>query len=146
MPQEYPFGFEDLNKELEDELEPGEEFTQEDWDEIEIRGVPKRPSFPFLTFVFAVLLDVVNLFGLGFLGIITGIIAIVMVRMYLIGKYNFIKRWMWKKALLRLGIKSIPILGPFLLSWSFFILRAHSKNYERIDKILTAIEKLISES
>ncbi len=146
MAEDYPFGLEELNKEMGDELEPGEELSDEDFEEIKIEGLPSgRPSFPLITFTSSALIDVFNIFTLGFLGIITGVIAIIIIRIYLIGKYGFIKRWVWKRAMMRLGVKSIPVLGPFLLSWSFFVLRAHSKNYKRIDQILTAAEKLIIE-
>lgn len=143
MAQDYAFSAEELNREFADELESGEEWTQEDVEEIKIEGLPSsKPSFPLVTFVFAVLIDTVKLFSLGFLGIIAGIFGFILVRVYLIGKYGFIKRWMWKRVLIKAGISSIPIVGAFLASWSWFILRAHSKNYKRINQIIMALEKL----
>ena len=144
MADEFSFSAEDLNQELEDELNSGEEFSAEDVEELKIEGVPKhRPSFPLVTFASAVLIDTVNIFTGGFVGIITGIIAFILVRIYLIGKYGSIKRWIWRRALIRLGVKSIPVLGALLLSWSWFVWRAHAKNYKRIDQVLRAVEQLL---
>jgi multisubunit Na+/H+ antiporter MnhG subunit len=143
MAENYTFGADELNRELADELEPGEEFTDDDVEELEIEGVPERPSFPLVTFIFAILLDTGKLFSGGFLGIIFGILGSILVRVYLIGKMGFIKRYFYKKTVAAAAKNVIPILGAFLGSWTWFVFRAHSKNWKRIDQILTAIERLI---
>lgn len=143
MAEDYAFGVDELNRELADELGFGEEFTDEDLEEIKIEGLPSsRPSFPLVTFVFAVLIDTVKLFSLGFLGVITAVLGFIVVRVYLFGKMGFIKRYAYRKTLAAVVKNIIPIFGAFLGSWSWFILRVHSKNYKRINQIIMALEKL----
>lgn len=141
------FTAENLNREFANELSPDEEFDEEEIEDIKAEGVPpERPSFPLITFIFAVLLDVlkplVQIFSLGLLGIVISILGFILTRIYLIGKIGGIKRFIWKNTIVTAVKGSIPFLGAFLGSWSYFILRAHSKNYKRIDQILTFIEKL----
>ncbi|TSC75916.1 MAG: hypothetical protein G01um101430_86 [Parcubacteria group bacterium Gr01-1014_30] len=140
---ELPFGLEELNEELSDVTEPGEELFEDDFDQIKTEGLPDHPHFPAGTFGFAVFADAVKVASLGWLGILAAIIGLITIRMYLRGKYGFLKRYVWKRALLKAGISSIPFLGAFLASWSWFVFRAHSKNWKRIDQILTSVEKLI---
>ena len=143
MAEDYAFSAEDLNREFADELGPGEEWTQEDLEEIKIEGLPSsRPSFPLVTFVFAVLIDTVKLCSFGFLGIITAILGFILVRVYLFGKMGFIKRFVYQKTIVVVVKNIIPFVGAFLGSWSWFILRVHSKNYKRINQIIMALEKL----
>lgn len=143
MPNQYPFELSDLNKELEDEIEPGEELNEEDFEEINAEGVPDRPSFPATVFVLAILIDIIKLVSFGFLGMLTAILGFIIIRVYLFGKMSFIKRYVYKKFIAAAVKNVIPIVGAFLGSWTWFILRAHSKNYKRIDQIITAVEKLI---
>lgn len=138
----FPFGLEELNQELANATEHGEELDENDFDQIKTDGLPDRPGFPAVTFVFAVLSDLGTILSGGFLGIVFSAIMLITIWIYLFGKYGGIKRWMWKKAVARFGLKSIPVLGPFLLTWSYFVLRAHSKNYKRIEQILGAVERL----
>lgn len=139
----FPFGLEELNQELAGVTEPGDELDENDFGQIQAEGLPDRPNFPVVVFVFAVLADLGTVLTAGFLGIVFSAVMLITLWIYLFGKYGGIKRWVWKRAVARLGLKSIPVLGPFLLTWSFFVLRAHSKNYKRIDQILTSVEKLM---
>jgi hypothetical protein len=144
MPQDHSFNINSLKEELGNEFEPGEEFEEEDFEEIRIEGVPEKPSFPIIIFIFAVIIDLFKLLSLGFFGPILFIFGWILVRVYLQGKISFIKRYVWKKALAH-SIKNIfPLVSAFLGSWSYFIFRAHSKNYQRIDQILRAIEKSLT--
>lgn len=143
------FTAENLNREFANELSPGEEFDEEEIEDIKAEGVPpERPSFPLITFIFAVLLDVLkplaHIFSLGLLGTVISILGFILTRIYLIGKISSIKRYIWKKTIVTAMKSCIPVLGAFLGSWSYFILRAHSKNYKRIDQILTFIEKSVT--
>ena len=141
MPNQYPFGLSDLNKELEEEFEPGEELEEEDFEEIKTE-IPKRPSFPTITLIFAILKDFGDLVTLGILGTITNIIAWIVIRLYLFKKVGFIKRALYRQYIFALILEFIPFIN-MIPQWTIFVLRAYAKEHKKIDQILTAIEKLI---
>lgn len=148
MPNQYPFSLSDLNNELEGEFEPGEELGEGDFEELKANP-PKRPSFPVLTFCFALFIDfafIISLFvSLGILGSIINIIAWIVIRLYLFRKVGFIKRWLYRRFIFTLIVKFIPIING-VPQWTIFVLRARAMEHKKIDKILTAIEKLIIRS
>ena len=141
MPNQYLFGLSDLNKELEEEFEPGEELEEEDFEEIKT-GTLKQSSFPIITLIFAILKDFIDLVTLGILGLITNIIAWIVISFYLSGKVGFIKRWLYRRYIFALILELIPFIN-MIPQWTIFVLRAHATEHKKIDQILTAIEKLI---
>lgn len=138
----YPFELSDLNKELEDEWGPGEELDEDDFDELKTEGVSKKPSFPVLTFGFALIKDFVDIVSLGTLGIFLNIIAWIVIRMYLFKKMGFMKRYLYKKYIFTLILEYIPFIS-MIPQWTIFVLRAHAAEHKKIDQILTSIENLI---
>lgn len=144
MANQNSFSREELNQELANDSELGVEgLDEEDFETIEIEGVPERPGFPTITFIFAIILDLVKIISLGFFGWLASLLGFILVRVYLIGKMSFLKRRMRRKFAAQAFKGSIPILSIFLGSWTFFVLRAHAKNYQKIDKIISTVEKLI---
>lgn len=141
MANQYPFELSDLNKELEDEFEPGEELEEEDFEEIKTE-TPNRPSFPIITLTFAISKDFIDLVSLGLLGTFTNIIAWLVIRFYLLGKMGFMKRYLYKKYIFTLILEYLPFVN-MIPQWTIFVLRAHATEYKKINQILTAIEKLI---
>lgn len=142
MENEYSFQLEDLNRELEDEVEEGDELDEEDFEEIK-RKIPEEPSFPIATFILALLIDIFKLFTFGFLGIVTALAGHILIRIYLLGKMGFMKRLLYRMFIVTAAKNLIFVLGAFLGSWSWLILRAHGMQKKRTAKIITAIEKLI---
>ncbi len=141
MPDQYPFELSDLNKELEEELEPGEELEEEDFEEIKIE-VPTSPSFPIGTLIVAIIKDAIDIFSLGILGTFTNIIAWIVLWLYVRKRMGFIKRRLYRKFITRLLAEFTPFVNMFPW-WTFFVLRAHATEREKLNQILTTIEKLI---
>jgi type IV secretory pathway TrbL component len=142
MENEYPFQLQDLNRELESEIEEGDEIDEEDFEEIK-RKAPEPPSFPIATVILALLIDTVKLFTFGFLGIVTALAGFILVRIYLMGKMSFMKRFLYRKTVVAAAKNLIPVVGAFLGSWTWLILRAYGKQKERTGQIIDAVERLI---
>jgi len=137
----YNFGVEELNNELGDELE-GEEFTNEDFEELKVEGLPKKSSFPVMVLTLAVLKDFFDLVSLGLLGILTNIIVWIAIRIYLLKKVGFIKRWLYKKYIFTIILEFIPFVS-MIPQWTFFVLRAYAKENKHVDAVLEAVERLL---
>lgn len=141
MPNQYPFGVSELNKELKDELEIGEELGEEDFEEIRI-NLPTRPSFPIHIFTLALIKDISDIYSVGLLGTFTNIIAMLVIRLWLFGKVGFIQKYLYKRFIFALILEFIPFINV-IPQWSFFVWKGHFKERKRIDKILESIAKLI---
>jgi hypothetical protein len=143
MAEKNSFSREEFNKELIN-LGAEEDIEEDDFDDVKTQGVPEKPNFPTTIFIFAVILDVFTIASLGLLGWVTIPLGILLVRVYLLGKMSFSKKLAWKKVVAVCRKKAFPLLSAFLGSWAFFILRAHAKNYERIDQIISVVEKILT--
>lgn len=144
MENEYPFQLEDLNRALEEETEEGDELDEEDFEEIKNK-TPEEPSFPVATVILALLIDTVKLFTFGFLGIVTALAGFILIKVYIFGKMGFMKRFLYRRRIVAAAKNLIPVLGAFLGSWTWLILRAYGKEKERTAKIIDAVERLISQ-
>jgi len=141
MSKEYPFNLSELNKELKDEFKMSEELEEEDFEELKV-NLPKKPSFPVMTFCFALLKDFIDIVSLGIIGTIVNILAWIVISFYLFRKVSFIKRYLYRKFIFTLILEFIPFIN-MIPQWTIFVLRAYAKEKKNIDQILTAIEKLL---
>jgi len=137
--KDHPFTLEDLNRELENVTPVGEELQQEDFEEI-IAKPPKRSSFPYFILTIAVLKDFFDLISLGFFGIILNIFAFIALRIWLLGKVGFMKRYLYRRYIFTLILEFIPFIN-MIPQWTIFVLRGHAKENKKIDEILTVMEK-----
>jgi hypothetical protein len=144
MPNQYPFELSDLNKELEGEFDPGEELDDEDFEEIKAE-LPKRSSFPVRVFICALIKDLLDIASLGLLGTFFNIILWIIITKYLWGKIGFIKKWMYRRYIFTRILEFIPWINMIPQN-TIFVLRGYAKEKKQIDKVLTAIEKLIIRS
>ena len=143
MAERYPFKLSDLNRALEEDgfIEPGEELEEEDFEELQVK-TPKRPSFPVVILTLAVMKDLTDILSAGFLGSFTNIIAIIAIRIWLLGKMGFIKRYLYKRYLFAFILEFVPFVNA-VPQWTIFVLRGHAKEYKRINQILTKVEELL---
>ncbi len=141
MPVQYSFDVSDLNKELEDTFEPGEELEEEDFEELKVNP-PKTPSFPFFVFTIALIKDFVDLPTLGILGIFTNIFAWIVIRIYIFRKVNFVKRWMYRRYIFTFILEFIPFINMIPQN-TIFVLRAYAKEKKQINAVLEKLENLI---
>lgn len=146
MAQVFNFNVNDLNRELEYEMEPGQELEEEDFEEIKA-SVPQKTTFPTGVFLVAVAKDFIDIFSViftfGLLGTIVNIFAWIILRLWLMGKVGFIKRRLYRKFIGRLVWEFVPLLN-IVPWWTIFVLRAYAIENEEVDKILSAIERLMT--
>ncbi len=136
----FNFTLQQLNKELKLALGEDVELKEEDFSELKFK-LPEKPSFPYLIFFLALAKDFVDLVSLGFLGTFTNIIAFIFIRLYLIRKVGFIKRFLYRRYIFALILETVPWVN-IIPQWSIFVLRAYAKESKVIDELLTSIEKL----
>jgi hypothetical protein len=101
---------------------------------------PEHPVFPVHIFMMAVMKDLLDILTLGIVGIIANVVVGLVLWFWILGKMNFMKRWIWRRFILYVFIEFIPFIS-FIPIWTFFVARAHLREYEQIDKILTYIEE-----
>ena len=145
MPQIFNFNVNNLNKELEYEMEPGQELEEEDFEELQAR-MPQRPSFPTGVFLVALAKDSIDIFSVlftfGLLGTIVNIFAWIILRIWLMGKVSFIKQRLYRKFIGRVVWEFVPLLN-IVPWWTIFVFRAYALENETLNKIFGAVERLM---
>lgn len=139
---EYPFGVDELNKELEEEFDfnPEDTLDEEDFEELKEASL-ERSFFPITTLICAILKDFTDIFSLGILGTFINIIAWAVIRLYVIKRPNYIKRRLNRRYIGTIITEFIPLVNIFP-SWTYFVWRAYSMEHKRLDQIFTAMEKI----
>jgi hypothetical protein len=144
MANNFSFQLADLNRELEGEFPPGQELDESDFEQIKL-GDLRRPSFPATTFLCAAIKDSIDIASLGWLGTLTNGAMWIIIKKYLWGKTNFIKRRLYRRYIFTVILEFVPWINTFPQN-TFFVLRSYATEKKEIDRVLTAVEKLILRS
>ncbi len=115
-----------------------EGITKEDIEGAKI-NIPEKPEFPFLIFMLAVTKDIVDWVGLGVAGTIVNIIVAPIMFLYLRGKVGYVQKWIYRKYVFTMILEFIPFIN-LIPQNAIFVIRAHLKENEQVDKVLTFIE------
>lgn len=139
MSEQHSFGANELNNEL--GWEGDEALTEDDIEELKINP-PKRPPFPILVLLFALVKDFSDIISLGLLGIFTNIIGWFVIRIYLFGKVGFIKKILYRRFIFTFILEFFPFIN-MIPQWSVFVVRGYFSEIKKIDQVLETIESLI---
>ncbi len=125
------------NEELEN-LE-SEGLEEEDIEQARIEK-PESPDFPFLIFLLALTKDIIDWLDGGIiLGVIANIVITPIMFLYMRNKIGYVQRWMYRRYIFTAILEFIPFIN-LIPQNAIFVVRAHLKEYEQVDKVLSFIE------
>lgn len=106
---------------------------------------PEKGGFPFLTISLAIFKDISDIPGglltFGLWGTATNIVATVVIFFYLNGRVGFVKKRLYRKYIFAMIIEFIPFLN-WIPQSTFFVMRAHATENEKLDKLFSYLERL----
>lgn len=103
---------------------------------------PDHPSFPVFIFSLALIKDVLDIFSLGWIGILANIIIVPILWFWVFGKMSFIKKRIWRRFLVYIFIEFIPFISVVPV-WSFFVVRSHLTEYDQVENVLEHFERFM---
>lgn len=103
---------------------------------------PEKPDFPFIIFALALAKDIGDWLSLGVGGTILNIIVVPIMFIYLRGKMGYVKKWVYRRYIFTMIIEFIPFIN-WIPQNAIFVVRAHLKEHEQIDKLLSFVESFL---
>jgi len=129
----------------EDQYNDSEQLSADEEAEISLNGAPVKPLFPFMILLVALLKDFIDFISFGFLGILTSIVAGLVIWLWMLGKIGMIQKrltkWFLRRFIIAMFIESIPLVSMLPIT-TILVLLAHNKEKVIVQKFYLALEKL----